>query len=303
MKIAHKGSGAAFGRILAVLLALTAGSTHAAVVTRSVTRSNCRAFSLIGCTDAGALNQTPVGARASFLGSPSIDGRLATFTTAFDAWDAANGKDWTLVDGGALSGVSVDATIAAGASDFAAGLSLVLFTLSGPGLASVADKLVWTQALVISYTPLRGALPGPIETLDTFDLSQDAAGDNPWFPKTCARPSAGASPAHGAFCGPIYPFQYGSTLSKDKLDGVALGTDFFYDAPQGVWPDARYQAITLLSEVDPATDTLTVFQGIEYGFTLSATPAPEPPSWALALAGFTAAALAGQRGRRRALSV
>jgi hypothetical protein len=104
--------------------------------------------------------------------------------------------------------------------------------------------------------------------------------------------SSGASPAGGAFCGPIYPFQYGSKYENYTLDGIPVGVDPFYDATQGDWTNADFDSLAPLSKASEATHTLTVYQGISYGFDLSATvlsnavsfehagsglPVPEPP--------------------------
>ena len=108
-----------------------------------------------------------------FIGSPSVNGATATFTTAFDAWDEASGGAWKLVNGGTIS-VSTSAYTGINASVDGAGLSPVLFTVSGS--QTILKNLVWTQALVINYSPLTGPLAKPEETLDTFSLSQNAAG-------------------------------------------------------------------------------------------------------------------------------
>ena len=157
---------------------------------------------------------------------------------------------------------------------------------------------------MVNYAPLVGLLSAPIETLDTFSLSQDPQGDNPNFAKSCSVWSNGAGAKDSTFCDPIYPFQYGTSVAGyyAKVGSSyygPLGDDVFYDAPQGLWPDASFEAVTLLSEVDTATDTLTVYQGVEYGFTLTAA---EPPAWALALGGFAALALAGAAAKRKALA-
>ncbi|RBP14428.1 hypothetical protein DFR50_109182 [Roseiarcus fermentans] len=284
-----------------------AGAGALSVMTRL---GSCDSGAMTSCADTGAVDTTPANASSAFIGQPSIAGAPATFTTAFDAWDEANGNAWRLIDGGALD-LSVDASIEISASDRSAGLSPVIFTLSG-GRPWLLRRLVWTQALAISYTPLGGPLAAPIQTLDTFSLSQDAAGDNRGFPRTCVAASAGAAPPNGVFCGPIYPFQYGSTMANVTLDGVTLGVDPFYDAPQGDWPGASFEAVTLLSEIT-APHTLTVFQGVSYSFSLSATasgssspgaatadPVPEPSTSALALCGFAALGLARYRAKRAA---
>jgi hypothetical protein len=84
-------------------------------------------------------------------------------------------------------------------------------------------------------------------------------------------------PSGSTYCDPIYPFQYGSEFAGGTLDGVLLGTDFFFDGPEGPWPDAAFRGIALLSTVTFDTDAtgaitnrvLTVYQGVDYGFSLS----------------------------------
>jgi hypothetical protein len=83
-------------------------------------------------------------------------------------------------------------------------------------------------------------------------------------------------------------------LKKDSVDGVPLGVDPFFDAPSGLWPNASADEITLLSRVDDATHTLTVYQGVVYGFALSS---PEPPVWALLMLALPGLALLRRRSR------
>ena len=294
------------GLALSAMWALAPVGAHAAVESASVSEPSCDGGLLTSCVDTAYMNTSLVGANSQFIGSPVIAGSStpATFTSAFDAWDAANGNSWKLVNGGVLS-LSINAHVGLDAGQFSAGLQPVIFTISGAS-SSLLSRLVWTQALVANYTPLQGPLAEPIQTLDTFSFSQNAAGSNPNFPTTCGAGSAAA-------CGPIYPFQYGSTLSQDQLDGVPLGVDPFYDAPQGEWPDASFDAITLLSTMSTATDTLTVYDGVSYGFALSAfgnvsaagalqasSAIPEPSTWAMMLIGFGGLGFLGYRQTRRA---
>jgi hypothetical protein len=267
------------------------------------------------CTDELFLNSTLVNGTSPFVNSPKVGGVTATFTTAFSAWDQANikagGAAWTLAYGGYLP-ISTSAHVWTNASVYGAGLGSVIFTVNGS--SQLLSALVWTQALIINYSTLTGPLSTPIETLDTFSLSQNAAGSNPNFPKTCAAASSGASPSGGAFCGPIYPFQYATEYQNYSLDGVRLGVDPFYDAPEGDWPNASFDAVTLLSFVSQATHTLTVYEGWSYGFALNAigqstsaallrsrvlsATIPEPSTWAMMVLGFAGLGFAGYRRAR-----
>jgi hypothetical protein len=288
-----KRAGVALTLGLSAFFAVGTEAVYASVLTETVELSSCDNGAYKNCTDTGYVSTTLADANSAFIGSSVVGGSIATFTTAFEAWDAANGDDWTLANGGTL-GLTINATIGLSASNTVAGLSPVIFTLSGAS-ASLLSQLVWTQALVVNYSPLAGSLSTLIETLDTFSLSQN--GSNPNFPKSCSNWSNGNGGYGKTFCGPIYPFQYGSTLSRYTLDGVQLGVDPFYDAPQGDWPNASFEAITLLSTVNMSTRTLTVYQGVEYGFSLDPT-IPEPSTWALLLSGFAALGLFRYAGKR-----
>ena len=291
------GACARFG-LAAASLASGLVEARAQIVSGSASIPFCFTATGVGanCTDTGYLNETPVGANSTFIGAPEVGGSAtpATFTSAFGAWNAANGDHWKLVNGGVADVTVTPSLVGLGANAYGGGLDPVIFTVSGP--AGVLKHLVWTQALVVNFSPLYGPLSAPIQYLDSFDFSQNAAGDNPYFPTTCSPASFGASPPGGAFCGPVYPFQYGSTLNGQRFDGVPLGVDPFVDAPEGGWPNASFEAITLLSAVT-APDTLTVYQGVAYGFTLSV---PEPPTWALLMLALPALVAITARHRRSA---
>lgn len=66
--------------------------------------------------------------------------------------------------------------------------------------------------------------------------------------------------AKGPNLPPLYPFQY-----PDR---------HFYDFPLGPWPNSLFFAEAFLSKVDSATRTLTIYEGLRYGFELSAVPEP-----------------------------
>jgi hypothetical protein len=95
----------------------------------------------------------------------------------------------------------------------------------------------WTQGLNLNYKPAGTIVPA----FDELDV----------VPATA----------------PLYPFQGGFGFGKD--------TDF-KDLPRGFWPDSSFAASTFLSTVDRRTRTLTIYEGVRYGFKLSATTVPEP---------------------------
>ena len=87
--------------------------------------------------------------------------------------------------------------------------SPVIFTLSGAS-AALLSQLVWTQALVINYTPLAGSLSRPSRRSTPSASARTPRATTPTSRRPASTASSGASPSGGAFCDPIYPFQYGS---------------------------------------------------------------------------------------------
>lgn len=230
-----------------------------------------------------------------------------TFMTAFNAWNTTQktGVTWTIADGGALDDLTltVDPFVACATQAKcsteapAGGISdiRVIPTMdkgySGPPLS----QLVWTQAVYANFSPGGG---GQANTLDTYSASHggDLAGCTalpapPANSKNVTVAIPGINPILGQYCDPIYFYQFDNKR--------------FVDNPNGTWPDASFRAIALLSTVSETTDgagkvtaaTLTVYDGVSYGFDLSAAAAtPEPSSLVLVLmAGFPVAFLVGRR--------
>ena len=109
------------------------------------------------------------------------------------------------------------------------------------------------------------------------------------------------------------------------IGGATLTTDFFYDAPQGPWLAGSFRAIALISTVTDDTDsqgaitdrTLTVYQGVDYGFDLGTaatidtartvadlapappTPVPEPRTAVTLALGLLATLLLRRRPAQR----
>jgi hypothetical protein len=296
---------------LALLGALaSAPQAHATIFSATYTEPSCSvgAATVGTCSDTGYVSDQYAYADTNFIGGTfaSGDPTIASFTTAFNTWNIANGNQWTLVQGGTLSLKLSFEQLSVGLGQYSAGLSAVIVSVSNYTRATgdpALNQLVWTQGLFVNYTPTGGALNAAIATLDTYSLSQGSPGSGGAFQAACealATPGAnntqpaviGATNSGAAYCDPIYPFQYGLN--------TGVGPDPFGDAPAGLWPDASFRGIALLSTVSFITDAsdhitqrvLTTYQGVSYGFSLDV---PEPSSLSLLLASM---ALVLRRPRR-----
>ena len=213
----------------ALLLLAPLRSANATVQSLTVTVANCQAGAetVPQCYDTGYLSNQIVGATDSFIGGfPNTQSDLFNFTDAFNNWNAANGSQWHLVNGGYLP-VSLyrhrhrqrrnvwrrHQLRSSSRSPTPAG--------NDPSLS----QLVWTQALVINYTATSvDMVTPPAVTLDTYSLSQGSGGSGGAFQTACeAIPgqtpgpnntiaaNIGLTASGEAYCDPIYPFQYGPT--------------------------------------------------------------------------------------------
>jgi len=106
------------------------------------------------------------------------------------------------------------------------------------------DDFQWAQGLLDNY------LINPIKIVDPFyEMDVNAAEVN--------KP-------------PLYPFQY-----ADRS---------FYDKPLGPWPNSSFDARAFLSKANFTARTLTIYEGVNYGFILSV---PEPSTLLLFILGVT----------------
>ncbi len=185
------------------------------------------------------------------------------FVNAFDAWNnSGGGQGWTLNNGGALTnkpngGYLMDT---AQALQFAAGPVVananvvsggeeIHISTAGVNLPALGanDQLVWVQGLYDNYL-LNGSIVTPFYEMD---IASGACGGT-------------------TFCPPAYPFQYND--------------DSFYDRPRASYQapgttQAFFDANAYLAVENTTTKTLTVYDGISYGFQNFVSP--EPGTWML----------------------
>ena len=279
-----------------IALAVFAEGASASVITivpeapYTASTPNCKngAKTFKDCVSTAIISEDDATITSTFLegaynGTAPTD---QTFNTAFENWDKTQttGVTWTIMNGGALDDLTLTVDpFEASATQTAGGIGdiTVMLTMqkgySGPPLG----ELVWAQAVYANFSPGGG---GQANTLDVFSVTHGGSlrgctalpapppnSDN----VTVAIP--GINPLLGQYCDPIYFYQFGNKR--------------FVDAPTGSWPDASFRAIALLATVSETTNnagqvtaaTLTVYDGVSYGFDLSAAAVPEPSSLALAL--------------------
>ncbi|RZI84116.1 MAG: hypothetical protein EOP38_10320 [Rubrivivax sp.] len=216
------------------------------------------------------------------LSKTSLTGDDAGFKKAFDAWNTtqAAGQKWTLNDGGKAPGGELTTTaFGAKASASVGGLNLIVaWSYAG------ADKsdYVWSQGLTLNYRPGQSTGAGTTSSFSALD-------ENVFNKLTPCNNADYTSGSSNYFCGPAYPYQYGDRQMND--------------GPSGVWPDSSFSAYAFISKVDRAKRQLTLFEGFNYGFQLSATAVPEPDEWALALAGAGMVLLARRRSATDAVTL
>lgn len=180
------------------------------------------------------------------------------FLSAFSTWNTSG--DWTLQNGGSLSGFF---SVTASAQQFnfrSLGGVTIVTTIDGitnlPALTG-NQQLVWVQGLYENYSLSDGSIVAPFYTMD-ITAAGVACGNSGPYPPT-------------PYCGPAYPFQFADGHFGDQPKA-------FYDLGS---TQAFFQANAYLAVEDAVARTLTVYDGISYGFTneVSASmpsEAPEP---------------------------
>jgi hypothetical protein len=211
----------------------------------------CGSFAGFTCITTGYFNSTSLDAQN--------DGSIAPlFTDAWDAWNATQGNDWTLVDntappGGTYNITGNPTTNPAAVGQFG-GVTLGGLTieanLSGVTLPNLTagEQLVWIQGLQINYTPGPNApTVAPYYTMDTSTLSA----------LDCTQPNI--------FCPPAYPYQYNNNMFYDQPKA-------FYQAPGQT--QAFFNADAYLAIETPSIDQVQLLDGFSYGFQNAVSPEP-----------------------------
>ena len=130
---------------------------------------------------------------------------------------------------------------------------------------SIFDALVFSKNGGVDIRIRITDVPSPID-ISSFQWSQ---GINANYSLSEIVPPFNTMDNSGSLTSPLYPIE------------IANGGNF-QDSPKGSWPNAFLKAETFLSKADFTTRTLTVFNGVSWGFNLSekfcfsCTRVPEP---------------------------
>jgi hypothetical protein len=160
--------------------------------------------------------------------------------------------------------VVANANVQAGGAEINIDASNVVASLPalGPG-----DVVVWVQGLYVNYTVPAGTIVTPYYAMDTTVLSGLTCGG-----------------VTNRFCPPAYPYLYND--------------DHFYDQPLDAYmppgaTQAFFNADAYLGIMNRTNDTLTLYDGVAYGWENFVSP--EPGAWVLFGSGFVAVLLVRRR--------
>lgn len=169
------------------------------------------------------------------------------FQEAFDNWNATVNNSWKLASGGALGGYfDVDTFAAEESTGWTAGGVLInvgIRNISGLPSLTADESLVWVQALYVNYDVDSNSIIDPVFHLDLASSGCNVNGPNSW-------------------CPPAYPYQYPSG---------SYSTGLFHDEPSAPYEglgstQAFFNANTYLAIENTSNHTLTVYDGVCYGF-------------------------------------
>jgi hypothetical protein len=239
-----------------------------------------------------------------------LDGKKdEQFKKSFDAWNKLDaplggGNKWLLnQNGGPLplnnNGTASTLTVFSFVAQARGSTGGVKIDISWDYTGGDKRDFVWTQALHDNYELDPVMITTPKDELDVSVGSKFPNGD----------PQNGAPPR--------YPFQ-----DRNKDPDPMKFLDIFHDEARAPWPNAFFDAHTFLAKVgpdpnDPTKTDLTIYEGVNYKFELSADPVVvpgpddgqngpgaakavvEPPGIASFASGLGLLAIAAALGRRR----
>ena len=169
------------------------------------------------------------------------------FLQGFNAWNSVQATAWNPIVDGTMNGTndlggSFDVTRFQTAANCNGGtngqvcINVNTNNLTGLPVPGPNTQIVWAQALFDDYK-LDGAITAPFFEMDVM------------------------TPCGGAItCPPAYPFQ--------------TAAHSFFDAPSAPNPNGFFAAEAFIGTVNYTTRTLTLYDGIDYGFINDATPEP-----------------------------
>ena len=174
----------------------------------------------------------------------ALSGDDANFKHAFDDWNTGQGGTWTLASGGALPGGEIHVTtFDVSIESFSRARGNVGIDISWTYTGNDRNTWMWVQGIQSNFTTNGGQI---LET-PVWDIDAIATAD------------CGSRPV--TECEPFYPTQPNGVLSD--LPGVPFPTGFI-------------EAWTMLAKVNLSQNTITAYEGVNWGIALSTDPIPEP---------------------------
>lgn len=237
-------------------------STPASAITISLTDPNPHYSDIqVPC----APNHSWCGVFAHLFTDPLSYNHNYYFDDAFAAWNGANPANakWTINDGGALNATLNVEIFDAKSFHDVHGVGGVEIQIDFDYNGNDRSDFVWSQGLYLNYKPDDLGIYPPYSSMDTANLSNLTCDPNASMSPFDANPAV--------WCAPVYPYQY--TNQK------------FYDFPKAPYDTGFFEADAFLSKVDYTNRSLTIYEGVHYGFCLAV---PEPQVASLLLIGIIA---------------
>lgn len=248
--------------------------------------SPCASYAGYVCDTTASFNTTSLNAQ---------DDTISTlFETAFNAWNNLNNdsnntsgtaQGWTLDNGNIQAGSPDNFTLnysVATAQQFNAGtptavgnpvtqggltitLSIAGTLPTDPYAGGDNTALVWAQALNDNYVGNGMGGTSIVTSFDEMDIISAGCTNTP---------PGGIGTTANPYCGPAYPYTYANNQFYDQ--------PFVPYQPPGA-TQAFFDANVYLAWIDYTTSTLTVYDGVSYGFQNYVSP--EPSVWLLSASG------------------